>query len=155
VLGVSLLAGLEYAQWRTKHDEGGWTYRLPTDLEWEKAARGADRRIYVWGDYPLWSYCSSLKATYLRPVSPSHVGSFPTDESPFGVRDMAGSVFEVTTGRTQNRYRYTALRGGNWRTSDDRFFRICSRNGRNPEAAEMDSGLRLVVDPGTRSAFEK
>ncbi|MBI4603726.1 MAG: protein kinase [Planctomycetes bacterium] len=152
VLGVSMLAGLEYARWLTRtKGQGRWRFRLPTDLEWEKAARGADRRTYVWGSEPVWSFCRSGKGSFERghwkaKNRPGPGDAFPADVSPYGVRDMEGSAWEPTTGVTIPGRGYTAMRGGNWFTSDDFFFKLVTRNGRLPHEADIDAGLRIVAE---------
>jgi formylglycine-generating enzyme required for sulfatase activity len=150
VFGVSQLAALEYAEWYTRAKGGGRRYRLPTDHEWEKAARGADDRFFVWGDYPVWSYCWSHKGIYRDKILPGAAGASPLDESVYGIRDLAGSISEHTTGKTSERYSYTVYRGGNFRTTDDYFFHISNRFGRPPWNPGTDTGIRLVADVETR-----
>jgi serine/threonine protein kinase/formylglycine-generating enzyme required for sulfatase activity len=145
VVGISMLAGVEYAKWLTRK-LGRWRFRLPTDLEWEKAARGADSRTYVWGDYPVWSFCDSGKGRRDRPMWEAPAGSHPVDESVFGVRDMAGSATEPTTDKKAGPARFVSIRGGNWYVLEDSYYRIPNRNGRLPESPGIDIGLRLVAD---------
>ncbi len=82
-------AATAYARWRAARDELPW--RLPHDLEWEKAARGVDGRLWPWGDDfdPTWTRVAESFAGRPHPVP---VGSAAADESPYGVRDMAGTI---------------------------------------------------------------
>ena len=81
-----------YAEWYSEHT--GHLWRLPTELEWERAARGVDGRIYPWGDLFDFAFCC-LEESQEEP-SPVNVTDFELDESPYGVRHMAGNMSEWT-----------------------------------------------------------
>jgi serine/threonine-protein kinase len=89
VFGVDALAAEAYARWRS--EVTGRAYRLLTEREWEKAGRGTDGRLYPWGDHFDASFCRMRQSRpgLPRPEAP---GAFAIDESPYGVRDLAGGV---------------------------------------------------------------
>jgi serine/threonine-protein kinase len=91
VLLVDWFDAVAYCAWRSKRE--GTVVHLQGEAEWEKAARGADGRFFPWGDRYDPTFCHGRES---RPFThqPEPVGAFPTDESPYGVRDMAGSVRE-------------------------------------------------------------
>jgi serine/threonine-protein kinase len=89
VSNVSYEDARQFAEWRSKRD--GVNYRLPTEEEWEFAARGGDStRMYPWGAEWSQGYAN------LSGAGPAPVGSFPLGRTPQGLEDMVGNVWEWT-----------------------------------------------------------
>ncbi len=140
VVLVTIADAHAYAGWLSERTAQTW--RLPTELEWEKAARGADGRWFPWGNEfdPM-----RLNSHDLGPFATTPVGRFPRGVSPFGALDMAGQVFEWTVTPGQNgRY---IVKGGSW---DDRGCGVCRPAARHSRPADIKHiliGFRLVREP--------
>ncbi len=85
VANVSWFEAKAYCEWREK--------RLPTEAEWEKAARGTDGRIYPWGN-TMDPSRANIAESHIGHTMP--VGSYPKGRSPYGLYDMAGNVWDWT-----------------------------------------------------------
>ena len=128
-----------YAAWLSARTRLAW--RLPTEIEWEKAARGADGRRFPWGE----RFAPDRLNIHDRgPFATMPVGSFPAGASPFGLLDGAGQVFEWTaTPRGEDRY---YVKGGSW---DDKGCGVCRPAARHARPAGIKHiliGFRLVVE---------
>lgn len=151
IINVSAGDATVYAQW------AGAT--VPTEAEWEKAARGTDGRSYPWGS--TWDAGKCLNSVCVkRPLQPSPVGSFPAGASPYGVLDMVGNVLEwcsdmydpnyYTTVATQKTNGPRAqgsrvLRGGYWGINEPMLFRTAVRDHASPTTKSISIGFRCVV----------
>ncbi|MFN8486319.1 MAG: SUMF1/EgtB/PvdO family nonheme iron enzyme [Caldilineaceae bacterium] len=154
VVGVSWYEASAYTRWLATTTK--LTIALPTEAQWEKAARGTDGRIYPWGNNApndqLLNYNNYVKHT-------TAVGRYPQGVSPYGCLDMAGNVWEWTSS-LQQPYPYKAddgrensdsanhrvVRGGDF---DDLAVRCAVRYGNFPDfrGGYLDVGFRLVLSP--------
>ena len=128
-----------YAAWLSVLTGRPW--RLPSELEWEKSARGTDGRRFPWGDEFDPTRLNSHDA---GPYDTVAVGRYPAGASPFGALDMAGQVFEWTaTSAGPGRY---IVKGGSWDDSGCGVCRPAARHGRPADLKHILVGFRLVLD---------
>ena len=157
---ISWEDAIAFCEWLSR--ESKYTVRLPTEAEWEKAARGPEGRIYPWGND--WDY-KRLNTIYNTPRSTTPVGYYsPQGDSPYGLVDMAGNVWEwchdwfeetLYQSRAETEAQNPAgpvqgsrrvLRGGSW--SGDRYVARCAfRNRFDPSGRNNAYGFRVVVEP--------
>lgn len=185
VVWVSWYEALKYCEWMTKElrhwkgtpeplatllRENGWQVVLPSEAEWEKAARGTDGRIYPWGNTWQEDHANTEEARIGRP---SAVGCFSRGKSPDGCLDMVGNVWEWTRSlwgedfdNPDFRYPYTPTNGREQLGASDKVLRVlrggsyggsrlsarCAfRFGHFPYYHSDNFGFRLVVRPSFSS----
>jgi formylglycine-generating enzyme required for sulfatase activity len=165
VVNVSWYDVLAYCAWLSKVT--GKSYRLPSEPEWEKGARGTDGRIYPWGNARDVQRCNSNESGVLKTAA---VGAYPAGASPYGLLDMAGNVWEWTLslwgkGRDESDFKYPyrpgdgrenleadasvlrVLRGGAF-ADYQRYVRCAYRFRDSPNLEDFNIGFRVMLAPG-------
>ena len=141
VIGISYDDAVRFATWLSA--QLGVVKRLPTEDEWEKAARGGQDVIYPWGDQ---SPTDGVRANYSgngRFSSTSPVGSFEAGKNAYGMFDMAGNVWEWTSTHRGAGTGSLIVKGGSW-MDGPADLRVSNRREIDPSKGYVDVGFRLV-----------
>ena len=147
VFGVNWSDANAFAAWRSTRE--GRVVRLPTEVEWEMAGRGADGRPFPWGDQFDPTLCK-MEGSRPGRAGPEAVGGFPADCSPYGVRDLAGTIREWCGDETsQGNPALRPTRGSPW-SGSARVCRLTNRFGMEPGSLHTYLGFRVVAEPKGR-----
>ena len=163
VVLVSYNDAVEFCKWRSAKEGGD--YRLPTEVEWEKAARGTDGRKYPWGndfdykmlncadyhvgkalkDYDEWAeeFEDGFYKNNKNKALTAECGRFTGGVSPYGCLDMAGNVWEWTDSIYEDQETEKVMRGGSW-NFESYYCRCTDRDGSNSDNTTINVGFRCV-----------
>ena len=151
VWGITFDELTQFCMWLSK--ESGYRISIPTEAQWEKAARGTDTREYLWGNTFDKTKCNTKESGISHPTP---IGSFPNGKSPYGILNMAGNVEEWTSTKYQpypngkpihDRFGgpgdYYVIRGGSFDHEGD--LARCARRHGGPYEHSIIGG-RLVIN---------
>jgi serine/threonine protein kinase/formylglycine-generating enzyme required for sulfatase activity len=141
VLSLSWTDGSAYARFRSTRD--GRLLYLPHEDEWEKAARGVDRRAFPWGD-SFEALFANVQGSFSGLQRPTPVDSFPFDESPYGVRGLGGNAATRCLNEPgQDRWpEWRVIKGGSWQKVS-MYSRSSYRAGAPVDTTNLGNGHRL------------
>jgi serine/threonine protein kinase/formylglycine-generating enzyme required for sulfatase activity len=144
IVGIGAEDALAYTRWYARTTPGH-DFRLPTEAEWEKAARGADRRIFPWGNRFDANFCVMAESSEQPPTIP-RIGSSLTDKSPYGVHGMAGGVRDwcIWDDNAGSQEGYYPARGGSF-SNVEIYCRCASRSVRRSDHVGFNIGFRLAI----------
>ena len=144
VFGISFNDAQAYAEWKSRQLRG--RFRLASEAEWEKAARGLDERIYPWGDDFDASFCAIAEGR-VGNIQPTEIGQYQKDLSPYGVWDMAGLVHEFCDSLfIQGQSELKVLKGSSFQSQGNANARASHRMSVATDQAVLNAGFRLVQD---------
>lgn len=143
VVGITAADAEAYAAWLS--EQTGAKYRLPTDDEWEVAARAGTENVFPWGDEtPAKAKCANFKGNGSF-KGPSPIGSFMNGSNAWGLVDMAGNVWEWTSTAREAEEGYRTVKGGSW-MDGPMDLRISNFKNIESEVGTPDVGFRLVKE---------
>lgn len=145
IIGVTYADAEGYAAWLS--EQLGAKFRLPTEEEWEKAARGGKEVIYPWGDDdPKKAKCANCKGNG-KFKGPSPVGSFENGNNELGLVDMSGNVWEWTSSAKNESEGSSnkTVKGGSW-MDGPADLRISNYKNIDVNNGYPDVGIRLIKE---------
>ena len=161
VVGVTWYEATAFCRWLTQHpayNSDGFEYLLPSELEWEYAARGTTRRTYAWGDEEPDGERANFNGIYNGTTA---VGCFAHGATPEGVYDLTGNMLEWTRSKyrpypydpndgredgAEPTRKYFTLRGGSW-ADHPIYLRAANRSLSNSDSHGNGVGFRLARHP--------
>jgi formylglycine-generating enzyme required for sulfatase activity len=167
VVYVSAIEAERFCEWLSRIE--GRRYRLPTEAEWEYAARGTEDRVFPWGDIfddgSLANFADArCNLAWREPriddgwAQTSPVGTYPKGASPFGIEDLAGNVLEwcldgfgpykgtdILNPRGPRVGGKRVYRGGSWKSRVSSL-RTTARQFNSPEYSSNDVGFRIICE---------
>ncbi len=165
VVLVSYDDAVDFCKWRSEKE--GEDFRIPTEEEWEKAARGSDGRVYPWGndfdyamlncadyhvgkvlkDYEEWAeeFEDGFYKDNKNKALTTECSKFAGGVSPYGCFDMAGNAWEWTDSIYEDKETEKVMRGGSW-NFESYYCRCTDRDGGSSDNVTINVGFRCVKE---------